>query len=326
MPEAKASLRFNRLVERYLHQIALWVLAFSRMSVLWNEIGMHVRRWVLNSAHEFWRTTNKKPRKDKGKCAVAIVNSVRRHWSAGFYIQNSSQNSSSTKKSSGQTSSRDCKTKSVRPRRCVELAKKIYKAQKGRQSYILFFFWGVDCAGRIHSNPRRKKVLWWIPEQACTTWSARKTWTKPTWRPWGYRKSDGGSDSQRRRCKQEKRQGWTSVRWMLLEESTQVVLALGKLCEEFCAVTIRRVDRNHISSREARKLIATHQIMYHSSYLVYPRFPPPHQFRLHLHRRKLWQTLEIPATRRKKWKGEPGLFSTRKLVVWIDRKRKSKQI
>ena len=45
--------------------------------------------------------------------------------------------------------------------------------------------------------------------------------------------------------------------------------------------------RNHISSNMARKFIVTHQIMNHSSYLVYPRVPLPHQLHLHLHRRKL---------------------------------------
>ena len=55
-------------------------------------------------------------------------------------------------------------------------------------------------------------------------------------------------------------------------------------------VVIGRVARNHISSRKARNFIATHQIMYHSSHLVYPRVPLPHQLLLNLHRRKLSQT------------------------------------
>ena len=55
-------------------------------------------------------------------------------------------------------------------------------------------------------------------------------------------------------------------------------------------VTIGRVARNHTSSKMARNFTATHQIMYHSSYLVDPRVPLPHLLLLHLHRRKLWQT------------------------------------
>ena len=72
------------------------------------------------------------------------------------------------------------------------------------------------------------------------------------------------------------------VKVMLLED-TPAVLSLGKLCGK---VSIGRVARNHMSSRKARNFIATHQIMYHSSYLVYPRVLLPHQFLLHLHRRK----------------------------------------
>ena len=71
---------------------------------------------------------------------------------------------------------------------------------------------------------------------------------------------------------------------MLLEDRP-AVLSLGILCEELGTVTIGRVVKNHISSRKARKFIATHQIMYHSSYLVYPRVPLPHQLLLHLTRR-----------------------------------------
>ena len=48
----------------------------------------------------------------------------------------------------------------------------------------------------------------------------------------------------------------------------------------------------------ARKFIATHQIMYHSSYLLYPRIPPLHPLLLHHHRRKRWKDTESPSTRR----------------------------
>ena len=43
----------------------------------------------------------------------------------------------------------------------------------------------------------------------------------------------------------------------------------------------------------ARNFIATHQIMCHSSYLVYPRVPLPHQLLLHLHRRKFQKQVEV---------------------------------
>ena len=58
----------------------------------------------------------------------------------------------------GQISTRDCKTRAMRPRRCVGTCQENSWAQKGRQSYILFAFWGVDFAGRIHNKPRVKRV------------------------------------------------------------------------------------------------------------------------------------------------------------------------
>ena len=70
---------------------------------------------------------------------------------------------------------------------------------------------------------------------------------------------------------------------MLLEE-TPAVLHLENYAKNLGLVTIGPEARNHTSSKKARKFIAKHLIMYHSSFLVYQRVPPPH---LHLHRRKL---------------------------------------
>ena len=67
------------------------------------------------------------------------------------------------------------------------------------------------------------------------------------------------------------------------EEATENVRELDRLfshlensAKKLCTVTTGRVDRSHISSRKARKLNATHQIMYHSSHLVCPRVLVPH--------------------------------------------------
>ena len=76
---------------------------------------------------------------------------------------------------------------------------------------------------------------------------------------------------------------------VVLLENTEAVLSLGKLCEEFGYSYGWTSGQNHVSSKMARNFInfiATHQIMYHSSYLVYQRVPLPHLLRLHLHRRK----------------------------------------
>ena len=75
---------------------------------------------------------------------------------------------------------------------------------------------------------------------------------------------------------------------VMLLENTPAVLSLGKnSAKNLGTVVSGRVARNHISSKMARTIIATHQIMCHSSYLVYPRVPLPHQLLLHLHCRKL---------------------------------------
>ena len=83
---------------------------------------------------------------------------------------------------------------------------------------------------------------------------------------------------------------------VMLLENTPTVLSLGKLCEELGTAFIGPEARNHTSSKMARNSIATHQIKYHSLYLVYQRVPPPPLLLLHLHRRKLTGT-EIPATK-----------------------------
>ena len=88
---------------------------------------------------------------------------------------------------------------------------------------------------------------------------------------------------------------------VMLLENTPAVLSLGKtLRQNSGPVTIGPVARNHISSKMARKFIATHQIIYHSSYLVYPWVPLPHQLRLHLHRSETVTDTEIPAIRSEK--------------------------
>ena len=74
---------------------------------------------------------------------------------------------------------------------------------------------------------------------------------------------------------------------MLLEDNTSSSFTRKTLRRSRRKITIGPVVRNHISSRKGKKIIATHQIMYHSSYLVYPQVLLPHQLRLHLHRRKL---------------------------------------
>ena len=72
---------------------------------------------------------------------------------------------------------------------------------------------------------------------------------------------------------------------VMLLENTPAVLSLGKA-------------RNHISSRKARNFIATHQITYHWSYLVYPRDPPVHQLLSTSSSQETVTDTELPATRR----------------------------
>ena len=63
-------------------------------------------------------------------------------------------------------------------------------------------------------------------------------------------------------------------------------------------VIIGRVARNHVSSRKARKFIATHQIMYHSSYLVSPRVPLRSSTSPTSSSQETVTDTEIPATRK----------------------------
>ena len=72
-----------------------------------------------------------------------------------------------------------------------------------------------------------------------------------------------------------------------LLENTPAVLSLGKLCEEFGSSYHWASGQKPHLIKKARKFIATHQIMYPSSYLVYQRVLVPHLLLLHLHRRKL---------------------------------------
>ena len=82
---------------------------------------------------------------------------------------------------------------------------------------------------------RRKESLWWIPELLCT-WSARKTFTLLSWRPWGHRGVRRRRWRPTARCKQEKKQQYTSKnwtyswRWCFLKKPPQ--FSLGKLCED----------------------------------------------------------------------------------------------
>ena len=52
----------------------------------------------------------------------------------------------------GQISRRNCQTRAMRPRRCVGTCQENLLDRKGRQSYILFAFRGVDFACRIHNK------------------------------------------------------------------------------------------------------------------------------------------------------------------------------
>ena len=61
----------QKLLERYLHQIALWVLASSRMSILRVWIGLKIRRTGR------LKNNQTKPKKSDDNSAVAIVKDVR---------------------------------------------------------------------------------------------------------------------------------------------------------------------------------------------------------------------------------------------------------
>ena len=190
-----------------------------------------------------------------------------------------------------------------RQQRCARskawnLAKKIYQgnlqARKGRQSYILFTLWGVDFDGLIHNNPRRKRVCGRFRSE-----HAHGQQERPERNRIGDRedieKNDNGSDSQRRSA--NKRRGNGTRPWIgFIRDSnaswkyTGSSFHLENSAKNMGTVTIGWVARNHTSSKMARNFTATHQIMYHSSYLVYPRVPLPHLLLPHLPRRKLWQT------------------------------------
>ena len=77
---------------------------------------------------------------------------------------------------------------------------------------------------------------------------------------------------------------------VMLREIHRQFFHLENSAKNMGTVTIGRVARNHTSSKMARNFTATHQIMHHSSYLVYPRVPLPHPLLPHLPRRKLCQT------------------------------------
>ena len=49
-----------------------------------------------------------------------------------------------------------CKTRALRPRRCVGTCQENLKAPQGRQSHIPFTFWRVGCTSRIHNKTRGK--------------------------------------------------------------------------------------------------------------------------------------------------------------------------
>ena len=91
---------------------------------------------------------------------------------------------------------------------------------------------------------------------------------------------------------------------VMLLEDTPAVLSLGKLCEEVrYSYHWTSGQKPHLIKKVARKFIATHQIMYHSSYLVYRRVPLHHPLPLlqHLHRRTVFdvsRNTENPATER----------------------------
>ena len=63
--------------------------------------------------------------------------------------------------------------------------------------------------------------------------------------------------------------------------------------------TLDQGSKNHISQKKARELIAIYQTVYHSSYLVYQRVPPPTSSTFPTSSTQETDT-EIPATRREK--------------------------
>ena len=95
-------------------------------------------------------------------------------------------------------------------------------------------------------------------------------------------------------------------------------------------VTIGRVARNHISSWKARRFIATHQIMYHSSYLVYQRVPPTSFTSPTSSSQETVTDTEIPATRRSESASEGSLARGDPLhrsaeIVNLTKKKTTKQ-
>ena len=190
----------------------------------------------------------------------------------------------------------------AREERCVrgdawELVKNIYKL-KEKDKATLFSptdEWSLPAASTI--KPDDRKFVVDSVEQACI-WSAGKTLISaeldtvevseyPT-----MVVTANGEVQAKEEAPVFVREWDFFVKVMLLE-NTRAVLSLGKLSEEFGYSHHWTSGQNLTSSKMARKFTATYQIMYHSSYLVYQRVPPPASSS-----QETVSDTEIPATRR----------------------------
>ena len=111
----------------------------------------------------------------------------------------------------------DVQEETARQERCArgdawELARKIFQLKQ--EDKATFYSPSEECIIPAASTikPEEREFCGRFLARACT-WSARKTLTKPNWRPWGYRKIRRRWWQPTAKCQQKKRQRNTSVNW-----------------------------------------------------------------------------------------------------------------
>ena len=149
---------------------------------------------------------------------------------------------------------RDRKTRAIRPRRCVGTCQENWKAQKGRESYILFTFWTVGCTSRIHKRAKREREFV-VDSGASKHMLSKKDLHEAELETVRVSKNPtvvmtaNGEVPTKEEATVYVRELDLFMTVMLLENALPI-LSLGKFCEEFGTVTIGRLARNHISSKD----------------------------------------------------------------------------
>ena len=197
-------------LKRYLSEITLWLLAFSRMSIPQNRIGMQKNK-CLFPHYRVEEQTQKAEKElltlktERATTRVAIVKTgttigmclarlrairisegnssgetrCEKFWDQfdeydshslhyvkqvsekikDHHLENYKPAKSLLCEIGGQISRRDWKTRAMRPRQGMESCQKYVQAQRKWESYILFAFWRVGYAHRVHHQNQRKESL-----------------------------------------------------------------------------------------------------------------------------------------------------------------------